>query len=116
MPTISAYTSDRLAQQVAEVSQREGRKVAQLSSDALALYVALGEAGRQALADLNTKAPPDVRAQAIDQAVRTLIKANFDRMDAEFVAAHPDLSQRFSSMSEEELDTMAIQAGRPVPR
>lgn len=118
MPTISAYTSDSLARQVAEVSKREGRKVAQISAEAIDLYVALGEAGRRAFIDLSTKASLETRARAVNQAVRVLIKANIDRMEDEFSQAHPELTERFSSMTDEELDEFAVKvtSDRPVSR
>jgi hypothetical protein len=112
MPTISAYTTEKLRRRIERIVREEGRKQAQVGSTALELYAALPAAARRAFLELlaaEEELHPGILERAIEDMSRALLNAKWElttRRISAHVAEHGGVAE--TELSEDEIEKMAV--------
>lgn len=116
MPTISAYTTEKLRRRIERIIREEGRKQAQVGSTALELYAALPAAARRAFLEL-VAAEEELHVGILERAVedmsRALLNAKWElttlRISAH-VAEHGQVPAK--DVTEDEIGDLAVELTR----
>lgn len=117
MPTISAYTSERLRRRIERIIREEGRKQAQVGSTALELYAALPAAARRAFLELvaaEEELHLGILERAIEDMSRALLNAKWE-LTTRRISAHAAEYGRLPSeeLTEDEIGNLAVELSRP---
>lgn len=108
MATVSAYTTDELADRVESVSREEGRKVGQVAASALALYASLPSGARRAFLELSATRDQRATHRMTAAVARALLNAKWDLLSARIAEQINSRGDIPEELTEEEMAELAV--------